>query len=98
MVGRPSGTAPADDGHVRERAGWAPLRHFAGRSALGLLVVLGIGLGFGLLLVLVRAHWSPLLNLDRGVAQRLNDLVAPRPAAVDALTVVSRLGGRPVML
>ena len=97
MVG-PPGNAPADDGHVREPAGWAPLRHFAWRSALGLLVVLGIGLGFGLLLVLVRARWSPLLSLDRGVAQRLNDLVAPHPAAVDTLTAVSRLGGRPVML
>jgi undecaprenyl-diphosphatase len=97
MVG-PAGAAEADDGHVRERAGWAPVRHFAWRSALGLLVVLGIGLGFGLLLVLVRANWSPLLNLDRGVAQRLNDLVAPNPAAVDALTAVSRLGGRPVMV
>jgi undecaprenyl-diphosphatase len=94
----PAGAAEADDGHVRERAGWAPVRHFAWRSALGLLVVLGIGLGFGLLLVLVRANWSPLLNLDRGVAQRLNDLVAPNPAAVDALTAVSRLGGRPVMV
>jgi undecaprenyl-diphosphatase len=65
---------------------------------LGLLVVLAIGLGFGLLLVLVRGNWSPLLSVDRGVAQGLNDLVAPRPAAVDALTAVSRLGGRPVMV
>jgi undecaprenyl-diphosphatase len=95
----PAGVAPAaDDGHVRERAGWAPVRHFVGRSALGLLVVLAIGLGFGLLLVLVRANFGPLLSLDRGVAQGLNDFVAPRPAAVDGLTVVSRLGGRPVMM
>jgi undecaprenyl-diphosphatase len=95
----PPGVAPADDdGHVRERAGWAPLRHFAWRSVLGLLVVLGIGLGFGLLLVLVRANWSPLLSLDRGLAQGLNDVVAPRPAVADVLTAVSRLGGRPVMM
>ena len=95
----PPGVAPADDdGHVRERAGWAPLRHFAERSLLGLFVVLLIGLGFGLLLVLVRANWSPLLNLDRSVAQGLNDLVADRGSVVEALTVVSRLGGRPFML
>ncbi len=95
----PPGVAPADDdGQVRERAGWAPLRHFAERSVLGLLVVLAIGLGFGLLLLLVRGRWSPLLNLDRGVAQSLNDLVAPHPAAVEALSVVSRLCGRPFML
>jgi undecaprenyl-diphosphatase len=74
------------------------LRHFAERSLLGLLVVLLIGLGFGLLLVLVRANWSPLLSLDRGVAQGLNDVVASRGSAVEALTVVSRLGGRPFMM
>jgi undecaprenyl-diphosphatase len=97
MVGRPA-VAPPDDGRVRERAGWAPVRHFAGRSALGLVVVLGVGLGFGLLLLLVRANWSPLASLDRTVAQSLNDAVAPRPVVVDVLTVVSRLGGRPVMM
>ena len=76
----------------------ASLRHFAGRSVLGLLVVVAIGLGFGLLLLLVRFHWDPLLNLDQSVARGLNDFVSTRPGFVDALNAISRLGGRSVML
>ena len=72
--------------------------HFAERSVLGLLVVLAIGLGFGLMLLLVRFHWAPLLAVDRGVAQGLNAYVADRPGAVDVLKAVSALGGRPVLL
>ena len=86
------------DGHVRERAGWAPVRHFAQRSLLGLLVVVAIGLGFGMLLALVRGRWAPLLRLDHDVAESLNHLVAPHPALVGTLTAVSRLGGRPVLI
>jgi undecaprenyl-diphosphatase len=87
-----------DDGGIRERAGWAPLRHFAERSVLGLLVVIAIGLGFGLLLLLVRLHWQPLVDVDRGVAQHLNEVVSPRSYVVNALNGISRLGGRPVMM
>ena len=72
--------------------------HFTERSVLGLLVVLAIGLGFGLMLLLVRFHWAPLLAVDRGVAQGLNAYVADRPGAVDVLKAVSALGGRPVLL
>jgi membrane-associated phospholipid phosphatase len=86
------------DGQLRERAGWAPLRHFAGRSLLGLLLVVAIGLGFGVLLLLVRFHWGPLQSLDQGVAEGLNHRVAPHPAVVKALEAVSQLGGRPVLI
>ncbi|GGK81215.1 phosphatase PAP2 family protein [Mangrovihabitans endophyticus] len=94
----PERDGPERDGRLRERAGWAPLRHFAERSVLGLLAVVAAGLGFGLLLLLVRWHWTPLQDLDTGVADGLNRLVAPRRWAVDTATLVSRAGGRPVMI
>ncbi|MEU4241343.1 phosphatase PAP2 family protein [Actinoplanes sp. NPDC026619] len=82
-----------DDNRVVERAGWAPIRHFAERSVLGLLAVVAAGLGFGLLLLLVRSQWTPMLRLDQSIADRLNGLVAPRPWAVAALKGVSTAGG-----
>jgi len=83
-----------DDHRVADRAGWAPLRHFAERSVLGLVAVVLAGLGFGTLLVLVHGHWTPLLRLDRSVAAGLNDLVAPHAAVVRALTTITAAGGR----
>ncbi|PRY23362.1 phosphatase PAP2 family protein [Pseudosporangium ferrugineum] len=74
-----------------------PLAHFAGRSVAGLLVVIALGLGFGVLLLLVRLNWGPLERLDHGVADGLNRLVAPRPGLVSALESVTRLGGRTIM-
>jgi undecaprenyl-diphosphatase len=76
----------------------APARHFTERSLTGLVAVLAAGTGFGILLLLVRAHWNPMLRLDRGVADGLNHVVAPHPAVVHVLTWVTRLGGRPVLL
>ncbi|MET0422316.1 MAG: phosphatase PAP2 family protein [Actinoplanes sp.] len=87
-----------DDNHVVERAGWAPVRHFAERSVLGLVAVVLAGLGFGALLLLVRYHWSPLLNLDQSIADGLNDLVAPHPGAIQVLKAISSIGGRTFML
>jgi undecaprenyl-diphosphatase len=77
---------------------WPPVRHFAERSVFGLAAVLAAGLGFGLLLLLVRFHWTPLERLDRGVAADLNALVAPHSAVVTVLRAVSSLGGRPIMM
>jgi len=74
---------------VEKRAGW----HFAERSVLGLVAVVAAGLGFGVLLVLVRFHWRPMLRLDQSLANRLNDLVAPHPPAVTALKAISTAGG-----
>jgi hypothetical protein len=75
-----------DDGRVHRRVGWGPVRHFTERSVLGLFLVVAVGLGFGLLLLLVRVRWGPLQQLDRGVADGLNDLVAPcsRPSRTSA--------------
>jgi undecaprenyl-diphosphatase len=83
-----------DDNRVVERAGWGPLRHFAGRSVLGLLAVVAAGLVFGTLLLLVRFHWTPMLRLDQSLADGLNNWVAPRPAAVKVLQGISTAGGR----
>jgi len=82
-----------DDNRVVERAGWAPLRHFAERSVLGLLAVVAAGLVFGTLLLLVHFHWTPMLRLDQSLADGLNNWVAPRPAAVAVLKAVSSAGG-----
>jgi undecaprenyl-diphosphatase len=82
------------DGQPRERAGWAPLRHFAERSVLGLVAVVAIGLGFGLLLLLVRLHWGPLLSLDHGVAESFNHVLSRHPLLVDIATGISKAGGR----
>ena len=89
---------PADDGSVKERAGWAPLRHFAGRSVLGLILVVALGAGFGVLLVLVRFRWQPLQRFDLNADNGLNALVAPHPGLVAALKTIAAFGGRPIML
>ena len=86
-----------DEGRIHKRVGWAPLRHFTERSVLGLLAVIAVGLGFGLLLLLVRLRWGPLQSLDRAVADGLNGLIAPHPPVVTVLEAVTDLGGRPVL-
>ncbi|MBM2622094.1 phosphatase PAP2 family protein [Actinoplanes sp. LDG1-06] len=87
-----------DDKHVVERAGWAPVRHFAERSVAGLAAVVLAGLAFGTLLLLVRSNWSPLRSLDQSIAERMNDLVAPHPAVVKVITTITSLGGRGVLI
>nr|WP_240670141.1 phosphatase PAP2 family protein [Actinoplanes solisilvae] len=84
----------SDDNRVVERAGWAPVRRFAERSVAGLAVVVLAGLAFGTLLLLVRANWSPLRDLDQSIATGLNDLIAPHAALAKALNVVTSAGGR----
>jgi membrane-associated phospholipid phosphatase len=86
-----------EDNRVVERAGWAPIRHFAERSVVGLVAVVAAGLAFGTLILLVRFHWTPLRRLDESIANGLNDLVAPHPAVVKVLTTVTAAGGRTVL-
>ena len=88
----------SDDNRVVERTGWAPVRHFAERSVLGLLVIVAVGLSFGTLLLLVRYRWQPLQHLDQSIDDKLNGLVAPHPAVVKALSTVSSIGGRSVLI
>ncbi|GIF16899.1 undecaprenyl-diphosphatase [Actinoplanes teichomyceticus] len=87
-----------DDNRVVERTGWAPVRHFAERSVLGLIAVIAVGLGFATLLLLVRFHWSPLQSLDHAVADGLNHQVAGSDTRVKALREISSFGGRGFMI
>ncbi|TDB78658.1 phosphatase PAP2 family protein [Micromonospora sp. KC721] len=75
-----------------------PLGHFTERTLAGLALVLGAGVGFGLLLVLVRVHWTPLYDVDHGVAAWLNALVAPHGPLVTVLNALTGLGGRSVII
>ncbi|WP_430783483.1 phosphatase PAP2 family protein [Actinoplanes sp. G11-F43] len=87
-----------DDNRVVERTGWAPVRHFAERSVLGLLVVAAVGLTFGVLLLLVRFHWQPLLDLDESIAHSLNRWAAGSETTVAVLQQISSFGGRGVLI
>lgn len=75
-----------------------PLGHFTERTLAGLALVLGAGVGFGLVLVLVRVRWTPLYDVDHGVAQWLNDQVSPIGPLVTVLNALTDLGGRPVII
>jgi membrane-associated phospholipid phosphatase len=75
-----------------------PVRHFAGRSLAGLVAVLGAGVGFGLLLVLVRLSWRPLYALDHDAAVDLNALVHRHDWMVAVLRQISTYGGRPLLI
>lgn len=77
---------------------WRPFEQFTGRALAGLLVVVGAGAGFGILLLLVRFQWSPLYAVDRGVAADLNAVVSRHHPLVTALKAVTSFGGRPIML
>ncbi|HEX7743982.1 MAG TPA: phosphatase PAP2 family protein [Micromonosporaceae bacterium] len=75
-----------------------PLGHFAERSLAGLVLVVAAGVGFGVLLMLVRVHWRPLFAVDRGVAAWFNHVVAPHGPLVTVLNAVTSLGGRPIII
>src|SRR6185369_4578386 len=68
------------------------------RRLRGVLAVTGAGLLFALLAALVRLGWSPLQSADAGVARSLNGLVAPHPALVRVLTVITNLGSAGVLI
>jgi len=78
-------------------SGEVPPGRWAGRW-VPLLVVVAVGLGFGLLVLLVRLHLEPVMSVDRGVVRELNEVVSPRSYLVNALNGITRLGGQPVML
>ncbi|MBE1488591.1 undecaprenyl-diphosphatase [Plantactinospora soyae] len=75
-----------------------PLGHFAERSLAGFAVVAGTGVGFGILLMLVRFHWEPLYRADHETAAWFNELVSSYDGLVTVLQAVSSLGGRPIMM
>ncbi|BCL16504.1 phosphatase PAP2 family protein [Micromonospora sagamiensis] len=75
-----------------------PLGHFTERSLAGLALVLGAGVGFGVLLVLVRSRWTPLYDVDHGIAEWLNEQVSPHGPLVTVLNAITDLGGLAVIL
>ncbi|MEQ4304108.1 phosphatase PAP2 family protein [Plantactinospora sp. B6F1] len=75
-----------------------PLGHFAERSLAGLALVAGTGVGFGVLLLLVRVHWGPLYRADHETAAWFNELVSANDGLVTVLRAVTSLGGRPIMI
>jgi undecaprenyl-diphosphatase len=70
---------------------------FAGVSILGLAGVAAVGVGFAVLLALVRDQWDPLERVDHGVASGLNAWVSGHPLLVDILKIVTAFGGRTVL-
>ncbi|HEY2950200.1 MAG TPA: phosphatase PAP2 family protein [Micromonosporaceae bacterium] len=71
---------------------------FTGRSLVGLVAVVGVGAGFGLLLMLVRFGWKPLYRADHGVADWLNGIVSAHHPLVTVLQALTALGGRPITI
>ena len=63
------------------------------RRLRGVLAVAGAALAFGVLTAVVRLGWMPLQSADAAVARDLNGVVAPHPALVRGLVVVTTLGG-----
>ncbi|MEV1289564.1 phosphatase PAP2 family protein [Micromonospora sp. NPDC049679] len=74
------------------------MKSFTGRTLAGLAAVGAAGVGFGVLLMLVRFHFTPLYTFDQGVAEWLNEQIAPHHPLVTVLQAVSSLGGRPIMI
>jgi undecaprenyl-diphosphatase len=75
-----------------------PYEHFARRSLTGLVVLIAGATGFGLLLLLVRDGWPPLVSFDRNAVDTLNHAVAGDRVAVTVLTAVTSLGGRTILV
>jgi undecaprenyl-diphosphatase len=92
LAQRDTAAAPPDPA-VAPAAG-----HFAARSLAGLVAVVGAGVGFALLLIIVRLQWRPLFSLDHDVAADLNATVSRHHWMVTTLTQISKYGGRPFLM
>ena len=65
---------------------------FGARAALAALALVLVAVPFGLLLFLVKARWSPLVDVDEGVRDALNDYAAGHDGFVTAMKVLEVLG------
>ena len=75
--------------HRREAR--APKHGLAGRLALGAAAAALVAIPFTLLLLLVESEWEPLEELDRGVADRLNNVARADSGLVDVLKTGSNV-------
>jgi hypothetical protein len=57
----------------------------------------GAALLFSVLVIAVRIRWVPLESVDRGVADELNELIAPSHVLVSLMGGVSRVGSFAVL-
>src|SRR5690349_7532174 len=71
--------------------------HFAWRSVAGLALIIAAATGFGLLLLLVKDGWPPLVSFDRTAVDTLDQAVAGNRVAVSTLTAVTHLGDRVIL-
>lgn len=69
-----------------------PARHGARARLLPLIAVTASAFLFAILLVLVRAQWSPLESVDHSVASDLNGAVADQPMVLRVLRAVTWMG------
>ncbi|WP_051367919.1 phosphatase PAP2 family protein [Hamadaea tsunoensis] len=72
-------------------------RTFAGAGAAGLIVTLGAGVGFALVLSLVRGQWPPLERLDHDVAASMNRVVAAHHWMQVVLRTITAFGSTLVL-
>ncbi|MDP9416474.1 MAG: phosphatase PAP2 family protein, partial [Actinomycetota bacterium] len=69
---------------------------FGARALLAAAAVALVGIPFGLLLLLVRSRWRPLLALDAGARDALHGYAVDHDTFVTGMTVVSGIGSWPV--
>jgi undecaprenyl-diphosphatase len=70
----------------------SPARQVARARLFPLIAVAASAFVFAVLLILVRAQWSPLESVDHSLAADLNSLVADRPLALSVLRAVTWMG------
>ncbi|MCF6521736.1 phosphatase PAP2 family protein [Streptomyces sp. JJ36] len=70
----------------------------AARGLAAWTVTLTAGVGFALLLLLVRTRWEPLRRADQALADALNSALGQDERLVKALRLLTDLGGTPMLL
>ncbi|MDX8032644.1 phosphatase PAP2 family protein [Lentzea sp. BCCO 10_0856] len=71
---------------------------FGVRSVLALVALTIVAVPFGVLLLLVRARWGPLLSVDNGVREELYRYTVEHPVFAMAMKTMSTVGSTPVYL
>ncbi len=71
---------------------------FSLRSVLAMVALTIVAVPFGLLLLLVRAKWPPLLSVDNGARDELHLYTVEHPAFAAIMKTMSTAGSAPVYL